>query len=235
MEDEPLLAEGIRHGLQLEAIAADVAVTAWSSIGLELARFGLPVVAAFQKIGPFPRSDFIGFEETAEGFFALIENGFERVPSLETVIAAFRWTHFLHWTSVIDVSDVVPEAGYPRVPRYRSPRQRDTMLKVLTECADLVALNMARLPQGLEAVAAERAAVIAAIEKFVIFFMTGRAPDGAVRLNVASSDAATATQSIFVGADQRVTLRLGGRTFTRTSRTVARLTQILAQESSNCR
>lgn len=211
---------------------ADVAVTAWSSIGLELARFGLPVVAAFQKVGPFPRSDFIGFEETEAGFFALVEKGLDRVPSLETVIAAFRWTHFLHWTSVIDVSDVVPEADYPRIPRYRSPRHRETMLKVLTEGADLVELNMGRLPQGPAAGVAERAAVIAAIEKFVIFFMIGRAPDGAVRLNVASSDAATATQSIFVGADHGVTLRLGGRTFTRNSRLAARLTRILAQAST---
>ena len=212
---------------------ADVAVTAWSSIGLELARFGLPVVAAFQKVGPFPRSDFIGFEETAEGFFALIEQGLERAPSLETVIAAFRWTHFLHWTSVVDVSDVVPEPGYPRIPRYRPPRNRVTMLEVLAEGADLVELNMARLPQGPEAMAAERAAVIAAIERFAVFFMTGRPPDRPVGLRVGATDAGAATATIAIGANDLVTLRLGSRTFTRHSRLAARLTQILAQASSS--
>jgi len=212
---------------------ADVAVTAWSSIGLELARFGLPVIAAFQKVGPFPRSDFIGFEETAAGFFALVEQGLGRVPSLATVVGAFRWTHFLHWTSVIDVSDVIPEAGYPRVPRYRSPRHRDTMLKVLTECADLVELNMARLPQGAAASAAERAAVIAAIEKFAVFFMTGRAPNQPVDLTVASEDGDGAAPTLAVGANDRVTLRLGNRVFTRNSRLVVRLAQILAQASAD--
>ncbi|MGH6975777.1 MAG: hypothetical protein ACREED_01995, partial [Stellaceae bacterium] len=211
---------------------ADVAVTAWSSIGLELARFGLPVVAAFQKIGPFPRSDFIGFEETEAGFFALVERGLDRAPSLATVIGAFRWTHFLHWTSVIDVSDVVPEAGYPRVPRYRPPRRRDTMLKVLTEGADLVELNMARLPQGAAATAAERAAVIAAIEKFVVFFMTGRAPDQSAGLTVAADNREGTTPTLAVGTNDHVTLRLGNRTFARNSRLVARLTRILAQASS---
>lgn len=201
---------------------ADVAVTAWSSIGLELARFGLPVVAAFQKVGPFPRSDFIGFEETADGFFALVEQGLGRVPSLETIVGAFRWTHFLHWTSVIDVSDVVPEAGYPRVPCYRSPRHRDTMLRVLIEGADLVEVNMARLPKGAAASAAERAAVIAAIEKFVAFFMTGRPPN----------DGEAARPILTVGPDNRVTLRLRNRTSTRNSRLVARLAQILAQASA---
>lgn len=200
---------------------ADVAVTAWSSIGLELARFGLPVVAAFQKIGPFPRSDFIGFEETEAGFFALVEKGLDKVPALETVIAAFRWTHFLHWTSVIDVSDVVPEAGYPRVPRYRSPHHRDTMLQVLTEGADLVELNMARLPQGRAASAAERTAVITAIEKFAVFFMTGRTPD----------DGEVARPPLAVGPNDQVTLRLANRTVIRNSRLVARLAQILAQAS----
>lgn len=211
---------------------ADVAVTAWSSIGLELARFGLPVVAAFQKVGPFPRSEFIGFDETAAGFFALVEQGLGRVPSLETVIAAFRWTHFLHWTSVIDVSDVVPEAGYPRVPRYRPPRHRDTMLKVLTEDADLVELNMNRLPQGAAVAAAEHAAVTAAIEKFAVFFMTGRTPDHSVRLSVASDDGGSAAPTLAVGVNDHVTLRLGNRTFARNSRLVTRLTQILVQASS---
>jgi len=212
---------------------ADVAVTAWSSIGLELARFGLPVVAAFQKVGPFPRSDFIEFEETAAGFFALVEQGLGRVPSLETVVGAFRWTHFLHWTSVIDISDVVPEAGYPRVPRYRSPRHRDTILEVLTGGADLVELNMARLPQGAAASAAERAAVIAAIEKFAVFFMTGRRPDQQIGLTIASEDGNGTAPTLAVGANDRVTLRLGSRAFTRNSRLVARLARILAQVSAD--
>lgn len=201
---------------------ADIAVTAWSSIGLELARFGLPVVAAFQKVGPFPRSDFIGFEETAGGFFALVEQGLGRVPSLETIVGAFRWTHFLHWTSVIDVSDVVPEAGYPRVPRYRSPRHRDTMLRVLTEGADLVEVNMARLPKGTAASAAERAAVIAAIEKFVAFFMIGRPPN----------DGEAARPTLAVDPGDRVTLQLGNWAVTRNSRLVARLAKVLARASA---
>ena len=51
---------------------ADAALISWSSMGLELARFGVPVVAAFQRVGPVPLSDFINFELEADRYFTAV-------------------------------------------------------------------------------------------------------------------------------------------------------------------
>lgn len=210
---------------------ADVALTAWSSIGLELARFGVPVIAAFQKIGPFPKSSFIDFQETRKGYFNAIEQALRREPSLESIVEAFRWTHFLHWTSLIDMSDVTPTPDYADVPPYRTPRNRETILKVLSESADLVALNMARLPNGPGALDAERHATLRAIEKFIFYFMTGElagdSGNGEKGFPAAGTDAhALANMRLDLRQENLVTLASRTRTVERHSPLVARLVKI---------
>lgn len=193
---------------------AAVALTAWSSIGLELARFAIPVIAAFQKIGPFPNSAFIGFATTAPDYFAAIERRLARRPAINSIIGAFRWTHFLHWTPLIDIADVVPRADYDAVPPFRTPKNAPTILKVMAKGEDIIALNMAGLPAGPAAVEAEQRAVIGAIEKFVLYFMTGRVDDRR-GLRIATD------------GNDNVTLVDGGRTIRRHSRAAARLVRIL--------
>ncbi len=158
---------------------AHVALTAWSNIGLELARFGVPVVAAFQKIGPFPTGGFASFEETIDGYFRAIDISLERPSSIDMIIDAYRWTHFLHWSPTIDVSDIVPTPDYSDVPPFRTPRNLDSLLKVVSAGEDLVELTMSRLSKGPAAVHAERTAVLQATEDCVRFFTTGtRAAEG---------------------------------------------------------
>lgn len=202
---------------------ATAALTAWSSIGLELARFGIPVIAAFQRIGPFPTSDFIGFEESAPAYFAAIERALMQRPSLDTIASAFRWTHFLHWTPLIDIADVVPRADYSDVPPFRTPKNTPTILKVMAEGEDIVALNMARLPTGPAAAKAERRAVIAAIEKFILYFMTGRVDE---RSDLRIGNSAAPRVAI---DDDMVELTDGAHTLRRHSLIAARLVRLLEE------
>jgi len=152
---------------------AHVALTAWSSIGLELARFGVPVIAAFQKVGPFPNSNFNVFEETETGYFAAIEAALAQPMMLDVITEAFRWTHFLHWAPLIDTSDVIPEPDYPSVPHYRAPLNSETMLDIMVNNGDLVALNMKRLPRGDAARRAEEEAIHATLGQFISYFLSG--------------------------------------------------------------
>jgi hypothetical protein len=149
---------------------ADAALISWSSMGLELARFGVPIVAAFQRIGLMPISNFIAFEETADKYFALIETALDQRTTIAQVAEAFRWTHYLHWGSLIDVSDVVPTPDFGYVPPYRRPKQQALMLKSMVDRADVTRLNMARLDLSDAAYAAERAAVLSTVKRFVNFF-----------------------------------------------------------------
>ena len=149
---------------------ANVALISWSSMGLELARFGVPVVAAFQRVGPVPLSDFIRFEVDTDRYFAAVEAALSEKATIEKISGAFRWTHYLHWASLIDVSDIVPTPDYPSVPSYRRPRQRAMMLETLVNRSDVTQLNMARLDRSDAARRSERAAILQAIETFVSLF-----------------------------------------------------------------
>lgn len=208
---------------------ADVALTAWSSIGLELARFGVPVIAAFQQIGPFPKSRFIDFAETSHEYFELIERALERSPAIDSIVGAFRWTNFLHWTPLIDIADVVPEPDYAQVPTFRTPHNAPTIIDVMAGGADIIALNMARLPQGATALASERRAVVAALERFLFFFMTGRleAPAG---LRIGKQD--HPGQVRISASDSQVTMVDADRRTERRSPLAARLVRVLGEASA---
>lgn len=149
---------------------ADVALISWSSMGLELARFGVPIVASFQRIGLMPISNFIAFEEAADKYFALIEAALDQRTTVAQIAEAFRWTHYLHWGSLIDVSDVVPTPDFAHVPPYHRPKQQALMLKSMVDRADVTQLNMARLDLSDAAHAAERVAILSAVARFVNFF-----------------------------------------------------------------
>ena len=191
---------------------ADAALISWSSMGLELARFGVPIVAAFQRIGLMPLCNFIAFEEKADEYFAAVEASLQQRASVAQIAEAFRWTHYLHWGSLIDVSDVVPTPDFAHVPPYRRPRQHSVMLEAILNRADVTQLNMARLDLSDAAYKAERAAILSAIERFVSFFDANALAGGKEQLG---DDASTA------GAVSLVPSRL-----------VDRLLDVLQKESS---
>lgn len=153
---------------------ADVALVSWSSIALEMARFGVPVVSPFERFGPFPSGDFVAFADTAEGYFEAVQTAIGRPASISSIAGAFRWTHFLHWTPLLDVSDLVPTSNYNDVPPYRAPKNKDEILDVVKGGVDIVQAKMRRLACTDEAYAAERLAVLEAMKRFVCFLIGGK-------------------------------------------------------------
>ena len=109
---------------------ADAATVSWSTIGLELARVGVPVVAAFSGIGSFPTGGFISFEEDRESYFATMLDALQRPASLRDITEAFRWTHLIVWSYMVDVSDVVPEVRSRVIPKWRLPKNHETITRV---------------------------------------------------------------------------------------------------------
>ena len=149
---------------------ADAALISWSSMGLELARFGVPIVASFQRIGLIPLSNFVTFEESADRYFSAVDAAVSETASVEKIVEAFRWTHYLHWGSLIDVSDLIPTPDFAHVPAFVRPANRELMLKSMVDRSDVTELNMARLDTSASAHAAEGAALRSAIEQIIGFF-----------------------------------------------------------------
>jgi hypothetical protein len=152
---------------------ADAVLVSWSTIGLECARFGIPVVAAFSEIGSFPTGSFISFEETSQRYFLEVERAIVAPASLASITEAYRWTHYAFWAPVVDVSDVVPAWDYPGVPPWRIPQNSKTILRVLNDNEDMASINMQRLGTGRSAEDQERRGMIAALDRTAMFFMTG--------------------------------------------------------------
>ena len=55
------------------AEVADVALIAWSSMGIELGRFGVPVICAFPGMSMLPIGGFAGYAPDAAGYFRAID------------------------------------------------------------------------------------------------------------------------------------------------------------------
>jgi hypothetical protein len=157
---------------------ADAVLVAWTTIGLELARFGVPGVAAFDGIGVYPTGSFIGFESSPLDYFRAIEAVIKKPASLDKIIEAFRWTHFTFLSPTVDVSDLVPGYNKASMPPRRVPANRDIILRALVENEDISDINMARLPRGATVAASERRAVLEAIDRFICFFMSGTDRNG---------------------------------------------------------
>lgn len=169
---------------------ADVALVAWSSIGLELARLGIPSAGAFPQSGGFPVQGVLMFRSVAADYFAAIEELLRKhADNIERIRNGFRWNYYTQWSHLIDIGDVVPSSNYEQVPPYVPPRNADLIVDVLKHGKDLQQFNMARQPSGPTAVAAETAALERAICGMVMCFMTGRDPGSSVALRIEQHNA----------------------------------------------
>jgi hypothetical protein len=198
---------------------ANVATVGRSTMGLELARFGVPVVAAFQNLY-FPVGGFVRFAEDSAGYFDELETGLARPASITAIREAIRWTNFAYFSSFVDVSDLVPTSDYSEVPPWRTPKEIKTILNVLRDGMDLCSINMSRLPSGEGAIRAEHIAIRSAIERVIVFFASGNA-DHDFRLAGMSAH-----------GDGWVTVDLDGKRFRRYSPLMHRLISLPTEGST---
>jgi hypothetical protein len=167
---------------------ADGTLVGTSSIGLEAARFGVPVVCAFRSASPFPTGSFVGFAESSEDYFDTVEAAWSRGATLESITESFRWSNYFYWSSCIDVSDVIPTSDYGGIPEWGPPKDLHSIREVLRDGKDLSELNMGRLSTSVPASAAEQEAIMGAIGRFMTFFMTGNS-EAETRFRLLSAEA----------------------------------------------
>jgi hypothetical protein len=196
---------------------ADLVTVAWSTLGLELARFGVPVISAFSGVGSYPTGTFVAFEATRQRYFEKLNAMLNSKASFSTIIEAFRWTHYLFMAPLVDLSDLIPTMDYGSVPRWALPKHQQTIMHVLTDNAELSTLNMAKLPRGPLVIDAELKAIVQAVHRFIAFFVTGEDTR-----EVMLSDLRAHT-------DFSVSFELNGLAFRRYSPMAHRMTALLDQ------
>jgi hypothetical protein len=173
---------------------ADVALISLSSIGLELARLGIPVVTAFPHMTEVPPGVFLDWNRTRADYFVTVRQAFDAPLSLERVAAAFRWVNARSIEYAVDFSDVVPTPNCPGLPPFKLPREARTVEEVLIGGRCLPDLNHERLEraQHLDSTAHEREAIGVHLRAFLHLLLLGTRPERDYRFTISSTTLALA-------------------------------------------
>jgi hypothetical protein len=215
---------------------ADLALISWSTIGLEMARLGVPVLASTTGIGTLPHDDFMEWAPTPEAYFEKLGELLARPMTLDVIARAFRWYNLYHLGLSIDLGDVVPTFDHDGLPRYRPPREARTVEEIVVGRSAVQDVNRERLQamQRPDSERAEREAIQQQLRRFLYFLMTGADTPGDYRLALLDGsepgDMAPAGARVLLREGPSVTLRDGRRSFSRFSPMCSRLAQLCAQD-----
>jgi len=211
---------------------ADVALTSWSSIGLELARIGVPVVVCAHSHMKTPEEDFLNWGQTPQAYFAKVTEVLQRQPSLGPIIRAFRWYNLIYLGLSLDLKDLIPDATYDEVPPFVLPREARAIEQVLVEGRDVLEINRARLEaeQTPDSPALEVVAIRLFLRRLIELAMTGNLPASGRGLSFSDSNQEGLGDGTVIECEgSTVRMSRNGRTWMRDSPLVSRLVPLVAE------
>ncbi|HUE17083.1 MAG TPA: hypothetical protein VMR25_23090 [Planctomycetaceae bacterium] len=221
--------------------AADVVLTSWSNIGLEMARLGAPVLVAFNGAGsPIPQDDFCEWGATPADFFAKLRELLDRPVSAGQIARAFRWYSLLTLGTTLDLTDLVPRSNFAELPVYQMPLEAAAIEQIVIGGKDVCDLNIERLKASRNAQSEDRESdeLLRQLRRLVHFLMTGEDSTDDVPLYVRPMDrgaCCTETQpggtSRAIECDgQHAAYRDGERVYRRYSPMAVRLSHLCGRE-----
>lgn len=210
---------------------ADLALTGWSNITLELARLGIPILTAFKRYVPFPVGDVVAWEPTAKEYFATLEGMLSAKGNIEHIQFAYRWSNVYSLSLSLDFDDLVPAPNFNDLPPYKIPRVAPLVESILVQGASVTEINRQTLEatQHADSVANELDALRKELRRVIWFLATGemRVTDYTLAVSPAFND---------ISADLVVTIektcvlaRTRKETHRRRSNIIARLAPLAAQ------
>jgi|GEM_PF-6342073 hypothetical protein len=129
------------------ALSADLILTCWTSMAAELSRIGGSVLAASEYVSHIPSEVFHPFTQDKNQYFQEIESRLGSIPSLDTIILAFRWWNLSALGGSIDLSDLVFTPGYSGHPEYKLPKEADKICEVMYNKGNTFDLSYDRLAE----------------------------------------------------------------------------------------
>jgi len=154
--------------------SADLVLTSWSTIGLEMARLGVPVICCARGVAGYPVDDFQTFVQTPEAYFRKIDELLSAQPSLENIRAAYRWWHLAYLSPSVDVSDVVPTSDCTYLPANPHPRKAGELCASVLEDLDQREMLLQEWSCSTNnSLESETQAIKRSLRRFIRFFLTG--------------------------------------------------------------
>jgi hypothetical protein len=169
---------------------ADLVLTAWTTLGLEVGRAGVPVLASTWALAPRPNDDFHVWAPTPAGYFAKLEEMSSQPPRLESVLHSFRWHYIQYFGYMVDFGDIVPARDFHGLPKFFMPAAADDVVAVIVNRENILDKNRSRLASSMRpgSLAAERAAVRVQMRRALRFLLTGEENSADHRLLLAWTD-----------------------------------------------
>ena|GEM_PF-6196277 len=128
------------------AETADLILTSWSTIGLEMARCGVPVVTSFQELS-FPNDDFLRFGgEIPNEYDATLDASLrDTSASLEAIYRAYRCFFMFHLSFALPFDDhSLRGDGFQPVP-FVMPQEAPTLERLLHGPETTMEVNYQRM------------------------------------------------------------------------------------------
>ena len=212
--------------------AADLVLTSWSTIGLEMARLGAPVLVAFNGAGvPIPRDDFYEWEPTPAEYFDKLRALLDRPVSAEQIARAYRWYSLLTLGTTLDLTDLIPRSDFAGLPPYRTPREAAAIEQIVVGGKDICDLNIERLraAQSADCDEQELEELLRQMRRLVHFLMTGEDSQDDIPLTVGV--VAPGSRRAIEIDGHLVTYHDGETVYRRSSPMAARLALLCGSES----
>ena len=157
---------------------ADLVLISWSTIGLEMARVGVPVIATTNnEIAPIPHGGFLQWVQGTREYFELIDRNLvsHEMTSLETIRRAFRWYYASRLGHSIDISDVMPHSDFNGQPPFRMPGRANDIVDVIVNNRPALEINRRREPTPNQSSWREETeALRQQLRRLVHYFLTGQ-------------------------------------------------------------
>lgn len=115
---------------------ADVALTMWSSIGVELSRLGVPTIYAFQTY-EIPADEFVWMAKSRETYMDVVRRAAAENANLDRIMRAVRW-HLIYCgrTHSVDISDVVPTSDFAEMIPAKDTQGCSDIAEIVTSHVD---------------------------------------------------------------------------------------------------
>lgn len=217
---------------------ADVGLIALSTIGFELARLGVPVIASLPHLAEAPDGVFVDWGDTREAYFTALRRALSEAPSLARISMAFRWVNARFIEYSVDLGDVIPTGDFPGLPPFAMPQFAHVLEKVLMDGIALPDLNREKLQaaQRHDTVARETAALCCHLRDFLHFLVFGNRMGidyQLTRAHAPGGGAHGASEFSASVSGSEVTVRGGGRGATKFSPMAARMVRLLAMAAAD--
>jgi hypothetical protein len=153
---------------------AHLAQSAWSTIGLEAARLGVPTMTS-DGFHSFPVGDFVLGPATPEEFGRTIDALLVEAPNLDRVILALRYYALSRLHGSVNIADTNPEAHSVPLRPFTPPVNADMVERLVKDRVWTDDIHLERRAETTpEMLAAERAATLYVLRVLLRYLFTGQ-------------------------------------------------------------